>query len=183
MSNIWHMNADERDILKLIDAAARSDAAAGMIGPIVERVAETMSRNPHEIEAWEPIPLEVYRGLLPAAIRSSWVFILRGGVTTGAERHPNSHQRMTSWKGEGDFQVHDGHSWQSHLMVSDRGAPLEDRWISIPPNVWHQGVVPAKDWVVVSFHTVPAAELVEERPDAIDPLNTHQRRYLDVRQK
>jgi hypothetical protein len=67
-------------------------------------------------------------------------------------------------------------------MISDRKAPLEDRWISIPPNVWHQGVVSARDWVVVSFHTVPAADLVEERPDALDPLNTRQRRYVEVPQ-
>jgi hypothetical protein len=104
------------------------------------------------------------------------------GRSTGAERNPNSHQRMMSWKGEGDFQVHNGQCWQSHFMVSDRNAPLEDRWISIPPNVWHQGVVSAKDWVVVSFHTVPAADLVEERPDALDPLNTRQRRYVEVQQ-
>jgi hypothetical protein len=176
------MNADERGILEQIDAAAHSSVAAAVIRPIVERVAGTMARKPDSIEAWEPIPLEAYGSLLPAEIRSSWVFILRGGVTTGAERHPNSHQRMMSWRGEGDFQVHDGQSWQSHVMVSERGARLEDRWISIPPNVWHQGVVSPKDWVVVSFHTVPAAELIEERPDASDPLSTHQRRYVQVRQ-
>jgi hypothetical protein len=121
------LTAAERGILEQIDAAVRSDAAAALIGPIVERVAGTMARNPREIEAWEPIPLDVYGGLLPAAIRSSWVFILRGGVTTGAERHPNSHQRMMSWKGEGDFQVHLGKSWQSHFMVSDRGARRQAR--------------------------------------------------------
>ena len=110
------------------------------------------------------------------------MFILRAGVTTGAERHPNSHQRMMSWSGHGDFQVHDGQRWRSHFMVSDRRAPLEDRWISIPPNVWHQGVVSAKDWVVVSFHTVLAKDLVEERPDASDPSNVRGRRYVEVEQ-
>jgi hypothetical protein len=172
----------EQRILEQLDAAVLGEGAAAGIGPIVERVAATMSRDPRSIEAWEPIPLEVYGGFLPPAIRSSWVFILRGGVTTGAERHPNSHQRMMSWKGEGDFQVRDGEGWQSHFMVSNRDARLEDRWISIPPNIWHQGVIRAQDWVVVSFHTVPAADLVEERPDASDPLNTHQRRYVEVQQ-
>ena len=51
--------------------------------------------------------------------------------------------------------------------------------MSIPPNVWHQAVViEDKDWVVVSFHTVPADELIEERPDTADSGRTHQRRYL-----
>jgi len=176
------LTADERGILERLDALVLGGAAAAGIGQIVQRVAETMSRDPHAIEAWEPIPLETYGGLLPSAIRSSWVFILRAGVTTGAERHPNSHQRMMSWNGQGDFQVHDGQRWQSHFMVSDRDAPLENRWISIPPNVWHQGVVSAKDWVVVSFHTVPTADLVEERPDASDPSNIRGRRYVEVPQ-
>src|SRR5262249_54465621 len=63
-------------------------------------------------------------------------------------------------------------------LVSEGGAGLEARWISVPPNVWHQAVVPDQDWVVVSFHTVPAHELIEERPDAEDASRTHQRQYL-----
>ena len=56
---------------------------------------------------------------------------------------------------------------------------LEQKWISIPPNVWHQVVVPeGDDWVVVSFHTVPAEDLIEERPEVADPSQTRQRLYL-----
>jgi hypothetical protein len=55
--------------------------------------------------------------------------------------------------------------WQSHVLVSDPETPLERRWISIPQNVWHRPVIPkGPDWVVVSFHTVPAKQLIEERP-------------------
>ncbi len=57
--------------------------------------------------------------------------------------------------------------WQSNILVSDPEASLERRWISIPQNVWHRPVIPkGADWVVVSFHTVPAKELIEERPPA-----------------
>jgi len=64
---------------------------------------------------------------------------------------------------------------------------LEERWISIPSNTWHQGVVSDRDWVVVSFHTVPADELIEERPDPRDPdpfrpRLTRRRKYVEVRQ-
>jgi hypothetical protein len=109
-------------------------------------------------------------------------------VTTGAERHPNSRQRMVSWSGGGDFQVHDGARWQSHRLVSDPAAPLERRWVSIPPDTWHQGVVADADWLVVSFHTVAAAELIEERPDPGDPdpfhpRRTRRRRYAEVVQR
>ena len=53
--------------------------------------------------AWAPIPLAIYGAALPSGIRSSWVFVLRSGATTGAERHPNSHQRMMSFEAIGEF--------------------------------------------------------------------------------
>jgi hypothetical protein len=122
--------------------------------------------------AWEPIPLSVFEDPLPGEVKSAWVFVLRAGADTGAERHPNSHQRMMSWEGRGDMRIKKRESkegeiqWDSNVLVSDPDAPLEQRWISIPPNVWHRPVVPkGDDWVVVSFHTVPAEELIEERPD------------------
>ena len=66
-------------------------------------------------------------------------------------------------------------------MATALNLSAENRWISIPPNTWHQGVVGDADWAVVSFHTVPAGELIEERPGP-DEATTRQRRYLDTRQ-
>ena len=172
----------ERELLERLDRAVRRRTARASIGAIVARVEATLARDPEAIEAWEPIPLGVYGEDLPPEIRSSWVFILRAGTASGAERHPRSRQRMVSWKGRGDFRVHDGRRWKSHILSSARKGPLEGRWISVAPMAWHQGVVPARDWVVVSFHTVPAAELIEERPSPSDPRFTDQRKYLEVRQ-
>jgi hypothetical protein len=186
MVQAW--SASERSILEALDAAASAPAARDALERVATRVGATLDRAPREIEAWEAVPLEVYGpAALPAEIRSSWVFALRRGVTTGAERHPNSRQRMFGWSGGGDFQVHDGTRWVSHRLSSDPGAPLEKRWLSIPPDTWHQGIVADEDWVVVSFHTVPKAELVEERPDPQDPdpfhpSRTRRRLYAEVRQ-
>jgi hypothetical protein len=127
--------------------------------------------------AWEPVPLDLYPGPLPKSIRSSWVFILRAGTATGAERHPNSHQRMMSYRGLGDFQTRTESEWSSHFLKSDPSLPLEAQWISIPPLVWHQAVVPAENWVVVSFHTASEDELIEERPS--DHESTVQRKYSE----
>jgi hypothetical protein len=70
-----------------------------------------------------------------------------------------------SFRGGGDFPVQRDGEWQSHRLTSDRARPLEERWVSIPPSTWHQGIVdPDEHWVVVSFHTVPAEDLIEERP-------------------
>jgi hypothetical protein len=129
--------------------------------------------------AWEPLPLSIYGESLPSFIRSSWVFILRAHTTTGAERHPNSQQRMMSYANVGDMQTGGPGRWRSNPLVSDPTADLERRWISIPVNVWHQCVVPVgANWVVVSFHTVPAEELIEERPDDHDIGRTQQKTYL-----
>ncbi len=180
-------SAPERAILSRLDAAVASPAAAAALLPIGERVLATLARGPQEIEAWESVPLSLFGVALPSEIRSSWVFVLRGGAITGAERHPNSTQRMTSWSGEGDFQIHDGARWKSHRLTSDPRASLAQRWISIPPETWHQGVVGPRDWLVVSFHTVAAEALIEERPDpadpdAFDPARTLRRRYAEVEQ-
>jgi hypothetical protein len=172
------MDPHEREILRVLDAAVRS--AAGTIEPIIAAVDRKLQQKPADVLAWEAIPLECYGTLLPPTIRSSWVFVLRANVATGAERHPNSHQRMLSLRGHGDFQTQPAGAWVSHHLRSDPAAPLEDRWISIPPNVWHQGVVGPIDWAVVSFHTVPEHELIEERP-AADDSETVQRWYSAVR--
>jgi hypothetical protein len=127
--------------------------------------------------AWEPIPLSIYGESLPAFIRSSWVFVLRAWATTGAERHPNSHQRMMSFRGIGDLQTEDDGHWQSNLLISNREVALAQRWVTIPPNVWHQAIVADSDWVV-SFQTVSAEELIEERPDTTDASRTQQRKYV-----
>ena len=171
------MTKEERSLLETLDKIVRSEKVRAQILPMVERVRTQLARKPNALMAWEPIALETF-GALPLAIRSGWVFILRAGSDTGAERHPNSHQRMMSFDGTGDLKT-DAKSaenevqteseivWQSNLLVSDPQALLERRWVSIPQNIWHRPVIPkGADWVVVSFHTVPAAELIEERPGA-----------------
>jgi hypothetical protein len=170
------MTAEERSVLQRLDSILQSEQSRARIRPIVERVRAQLARKQDALMAWEPIPLTLFGSALPAAVRSSWVFVLRAGANTGAERHPNSHQRMTSFEGTGDLQTEaeragrNAHAqseivWRSNILVSDPGASLERRWISIPQNVWHRPVIPkGADWVVVSFHTVPAEELIEERP-------------------
>lgn len=168
----------ERALLELLDGLIRPDAARAAIAPIVAGVESRLAADGAAVMAWEPVPLKIYQAELPPEILSSWVFILRAGTTTGAERHPNSRQRVMSYAGCGDLQTRADGDWQSHLLTSDENKPIEDRWLSIPANVWHQAVVPDMNWVVVSFHTVPADELIEERPSADHPELTQRRMYL-----
>jgi hypothetical protein len=170
------MTAEERSLLQRLDRILRLEQVHAQILPIVERVRAGLARKQDALMAWEPIPLTLFSCALPAVIRSTWVFILRAGANTGAERHPNSQQRMMSFEGTGDMQTEaepaDGAAhalsdivWQSNILVSDPETSLERRWISIPQNIWHRAVIPkGADWAVVSFHTVPTEELIEERP-------------------
>src|SRR3984893_14728085 len=99
------MTREERSLLEGIDKMLLAEEVRAQIQPVVERVRAQLQRKTTTVMAWEPIPLSIYGDALPAMIRSSWVFILRAGTNTGAERHPNSHQRMRSFEGSGDMQM------------------------------------------------------------------------------
>jgi len=174
------MTTEERSRLESLDTVLTSENVREQICPIVERVRAELGRKKAALMTWESVPLTIFGSALPAQIRSAWVFVLRAGADTGVERHPNSHQRMMSFEGSGEMRTGDSEQSQSNVLVSNPDAPMERRWISIPQNVWHRPVVGAQaDWVVVSFHTVPAEELIEERPDIQTSDRTKQMRYLE----
>jgi hypothetical protein len=177
------MTPEEHARLESIDALLRSESVREEIHPVVERVRAELRQNKGALMTWEPVPLAIFGAAVPQEIQSAWVFVLRAGADTGAERHPNSHQRMMSFDGSGDMQTGKPGQWQSNALISDPEAPLEKRWISIPRNIWHRPVVDADaDWVVVSFHTVPAGELIEERPDSSRGGGTKQMKYMERKQ-
>jgi hypothetical protein len=172
------VDKEELKMLHILDAIVRQKSA--MIEPIVLRVEHKLIRDSEASLAWEPVPLALYGDELPDMIRSSWVFVLRALTNTGDERHPDSHQRMMSYRGSGDLQVQTGDGWRSNLLSSGHDTCIQNRWISIPPNTWHRAIVPEENWAVVSFHTVAEDELIEERPDKSDAGLTHQRKYMEI---
>src|SRR2546423_14340284 len=95
------MEPEERARLDKLDAIARSEELGAKIKPVVDRVCAALSQKPEALMTWEPIPLEIFGHGLPPEIRSGWIFVLRAGADTGAERHPNSHQRMMTLHGSG----------------------------------------------------------------------------------
>ena len=133
------MTKEERSRLETLDAALRSESVREHIRSVVIRVRDQLSRRKDALMSWEPFRLTFsqrdYR------LRFSPHGILRAGADTGAERHPNSHQRMMSFEGSGDLQTGQPGKWQSNILVSDPDASLERRWISIPANVWHRRVI------------------------------------------
>src|SRR5438874_1036851 len=98
------MTKEERSVLEALDKIVQSEKVRAKILPIAERVRADLARKPGALMTWEPVALETF-GALPPAIRSGWGFILRAGSDTGAERHPNSHQRMMSFEATGDWHI------------------------------------------------------------------------------
>ena len=121
------MEQDEMSILKALDVAVRSILIKPRIDQLLPRLEQKLDERPDDVLAWASIPLDSYTSPLPETIRSSWIFVLRADTITGAERHPNSHQRMMSYRGHGDFQTRTEGDWHSHLLTSDRSSPIEQR--------------------------------------------------------
>jgi hypothetical protein len=85
---------------------------------------------------------------------------------------------MMSYRGRGDFQIWNVKEWRSNFLESGLQYEIAKKWVSIPSNTWHQAVVPGGNWAVVSFHTVPENELIEERSDPANERWILRRRYL-----
>jgi hypothetical protein len=155
------LSDSERGILAALDHEIRGRRAAAFLSALAAEVSSVLKRDTAARLAWRSIPLDIYDDV-PDDIASSWVFVLRAGSSSGAERHPNSIQRVMSYQGFADMRVWDGHAWISNLLRSEPQQPLENRWLSIPANVWHQPVMGVEDWAVVSFHTASDSTLIEE---------------------
>jgi len=170
-------SARETRTLEILDTLVQQPAVRRELDAIADRLEARLAAERSEPLVWQSIPLSLYGAAVPPGIRSSWVFVLRRNSSSGAERHPNSIQRVMSYRGAADLQTRSGDGWISNRLVSQPDAPLPDRWLSIPEGVWHKPVMADEDWVVVSFHTVPAEELIEERPDEAG-VGTNQRHYV-----
>lgn len=169
-------------LIGALDEVVRTASVSGELKKALERVLRQIESST-ELMAWEVIPSTVFGRSLPESIRSCWVFGIRAGAETGAERHPNSHQRSLSLTGSGVFEVREADDWTPHGLVSEPHAPIGQRWVTIPESTWHRLLVDKQAWGMVSFHTVAPEELIEERP--VDPRDldgaTHQERYAGRR--
>jgi hypothetical protein len=176
------MNVTSDPLIPALNEIVRTASAADQVRETLQRVLRQLESSSEQM-AWEVIPLTVFGRSLPQSIRSCWVFGIRAGAATGAERHPNSHQRSLSLAGSGIFEVRETQGWTPHVLVSEPRATAEQRWVTIPPATWHRLIVDKQAWGMVSFHTVAPEELIEERPVDPDDLDgeTHQERYAGRR--
>jgi len=173
------MNIADDPVVAALNEVVRSDSTAAVMGTTLQRVLRQLDASA-KLMAWETIPLSAFADGLPENIRSCWIFVIRAGAATGAERHPNSHQRSFSLIGGGTFELRAGISWHSHPLTSSDRASVEQRWVSIPPSTWHRLFVGSEAWGMLSFHTVAPEALIEERPVDTNDLEgrTRQEPYI-----
>jgi hypothetical protein len=176
------MDAARDPIVAALNDVVHTDSAAAHVTNVLQRVIRQLD-TPAKLMAWDIVPLGAFGGALPESICSCWIFVIRAAAATGAERHPNSHQRSFSLIGSGTFELRAGANWHSHPLVSAEPAGVEQRWVSIPPSTWHRLFVGSEAWGMLSFHTSLPEELIEERPVDTNDLDgeTRQERYAGRR--
>jgi len=100
---------------------------------------------------WEFVSL----GPLPEGVASAGLFVLPARSRPTPHRHPNSIQHMRRLAGDARVRLTLGDD------VLDRSVGADERWVVIQADATHQIDVGEREFVVISFHTVPQEELLE----------------------
>ena len=108
-----------------------------------------------------PLPEALVSGRLPPGIASAWVFVERPQCASPPHSHPNSVQHCTVVSGTGMVRI--GRR-TSVIQPFDPAYPDRSIYV-IPENTPHAFESFNEPLVILSFHTVPAADLVEEDLD------------------
>jgi hypothetical protein len=147
-----------------------------ILSPMIASLLHKLDEAPTLPQAWQPLPDGFLNIKLPSDVVSAWLFALRGGGKFPRERHPNSWQRSLALRGRALFEVYSDGSWQQHPL-DGAGRIAQERAISIPPSMWHRISIGFGPFVSLSFHTVAAAELIEETCENDDFSQIHRRLY------
>ena len=121
------LNKHEWNMLQNLDNIVWNKPVIRKVDHIVTVSERKLTEDPETLASYKPVPLSIYGDRLPKTILSSWVFVLRANTITGAERHPNSHQRMMAYRGLGDIQILKDDKWLSNHLIGNREAEIKNR--------------------------------------------------------
>ena len=161
-------------ILHQLSGLLLNQEVTARLAPMFSRLDQTGNRELPQV--LKPLDLDIFGPALPDSIKSCWLFVLRAAAVFGAERHPNSHQRSFALQGSAFFEVFKDGRWAA-APIDSAGSEVETRSISIPQGVWHRIKIGSEHFASLSFHTVPASQLIEETPVENDLSVTKQRLY------
>src|SRR5262245_47589700 len=132
------MRASSDEVILALDAELQSPQLREYIREAMQRTVAALQAS-DRLMTWETVPLDLFEQL-PPSIQSCWVFVVRAAQDTGAERHPNSHQRSLSLSGSGHYEVREQGEWKTFTLSSEPSS-VDDRWATIPINTWHRWLV------------------------------------------
>jgi oxalate decarboxylase/phosphoglucose isomerase-like protein (cupin superfamily) len=138
-----------RALDELIDTELRDQIREGI------RAAGEMLSSSQEPFGWQFLDLTHMQ--LPPGISSGAIFTLPAGGSPQPHRHPNSVQHMRALAGQASLTLRRGDDEAATIEVG--GAR---RWVVIAQDVVHAfDVASTEDFVVLSFHSVSADEIIE----------------------
>ena len=150
----------EKKILEQLDDLLKKKDTIDLITPIINEVKKELEQK-KIVSVTKNIPVESFSSELPTSINLCRLFILKANTKSKIERHTNSHQRTYTLYGKGDTKIFENNVWKSNVRKSS-GNSIEDKWLSVPENTWHQPIALLDDWITITFHTASESEIVDE---------------------
>lgn len=158
--NIFFMNQVEEKLLASLEIALNNKFIVPLINKSVSNIKLELSET-DSISITKTIPVDRFNGLLPGQIKLCRIFALKANTKSRIERHTNSYQRTLTCFGEGDTKILENNVWKSNIRKG-LGSSIENRWLSVPENTWHQPIALSTDWITITFHTASESEIIDE---------------------
>lgn len=144
-------------LAKLVDGWKETSQVRALIGRLEDEAAKGKAAF-----AGAPLPEALVSGRLPPGIASAWAFVQRPKCSAPPHSHPNSVQHCTVVSGTGMVSI--GRRTQV-IQPFDPAYPEKSIYV-IPENTPHAFESFNEPLVILSFHTVAAADLVEDDLDS-----------------
>ena len=150
----------EKSILEKLDGLLKKEGIVSLITPIINEIKKELEQK-KVVSITKNIPVKSFGNELPTSINLCRLFILKANTKSTVERHTNSYQRTYTLHGKGNTKIFENNVWESTVRKSS-GSSIEDRWLSVPENTWHQPISFSDDWITITFHTASESEIIDE---------------------
>ena len=162
-------------IIRDMERLLADEAVRAALEERLEAARAALAAGPNDW-AMQRVPLELFGAGLPPELRAARASVFRGGSAARIERHENADQFSCLLRGALTIHVLEGGAvlgprsadpriagtrWQARHFRAEGHA--QQRISYVARGLWHHPICPADgDCELVGFHTVPAAELIDE---------------------
>lgn len=150
---------NEKIVLENLDQIIKDPQIVNLLMPLIEE-----AKNGKGLPVTKNVSFSVFQQKLPKQINLCRIFILPANTKSKTEKHTNSFQRTVTIVGSGETKILNNNIWVSNVRTA-RGKTIEERWLSVPENTWHQPISGTEDWITVTFHTASEKDIIDEYKD------------------